>query len=179
MASIQSILRTLLTSGLAHDGGADARFSTAHAVEQLNRQLYANTAPEKYATFFFGVYEEATRMLKYTNAGHLPPLLVQANGSAVLESTGTVVGLFPSVRYEERHIEIAAGDVLVAYTDGITEAEDSYGVEFGTERLAEIVTRNRHVPVDELVRTIFDAVALWSRAPEQADDMTLLLARGI
>ena len=179
MASIQSILRTLLASGLAHDGGADAGFSTAHAVEQLNRQLYENTAPSKYATFFFGVYEESTRMLKYTNAGHLPPLLFKAEGSKELEATGTVVGLFPSVRYEERHIEIAPGDVLMAFTDGITEAENSYGEEFGAERLAEIVKRSHDATVEQLVARIFEAVALWSHAPEQADDMTLLIARGI
>jgi sigma-B regulation protein RsbU (phosphoserine phosphatase) len=179
MASIQSILRTLLAAGVAHDGGADSRFSTAHAVEQLNRELYASTAPEKYATFFFGVYDEATRTLKYTNAGHLPPLLMQATGSRLLDPTGTVVGLFPSIRYEERQIEIAPGDVLVAYTDGITESENSYGEEFGLERLAEIVARNREATASALLTKIFEAAALWNLSPEQADDITLLVAKGI
>ena len=171
MASIQSILRTLLA--------ADSRFSTAHAVEQLNRQLYASTAPEKYATFFFGVYDDSTRILKYTNAGHLPPLLMQATGSHLLDPTGTVVGLFPSVGYEERQIEIAPGDALVAYTDGITESENSYGEEFGFERLADLVSRNRDAPASALLSRIFEAAALWNPSPEQADDITLLVAKSI
>jgi sigma-B regulation protein RsbU (phosphoserine phosphatase) len=179
MASIQSILRTLLAAGVAHDGGADARFSTAHAVEQLNRQLYASTAPEKYATFFFGVYDETTRILRYTNAGHLPPVLIQTNGVQMLDPTGTVVGAFPSIRYEERQVEIAPGDVLVAYTDGITESENSYGEEFGVERLSETVALYRDASAASLVTKIFEASASWNPSPEQADDMTLLVARGI
>ena len=114
MASIQSIMRTQLAAGLARsaavgNGHAAGHVSTSSMVAQLNRQLYASTAPEKYATFFFGVYDEQSRILTYTNAGHLPPLLLRGGESQLLDVTGTVVGAFPVIRYEEQTVEIAAG----------------------------------------------------------------------
>jgi len=145
----------------------------------LNRQLYANTAPEKYATFFFGVYEEHSRILTYTNAGHLPPLLLRGGESTLLEVTGTVVGAFPVIRYEEQAVEIQAGDLLIAYTDGITEPENAYGEEFGVERLAETALRYQNSEPNEIVAKIMEAVAHWSTAPELPDDMTVMIARGL
>jgi len=174
MASIQSIMRTQLAAG-----GDDGHFSPSKLVAQLNRQLYANTAPEKYATFFFGLYDENSRVLTYTNAGHLPPLLLHGGCSTLLEVTGTVVGAFPSVRYEEQSIRIESGDVLVSYTDGITEPENDYGEEFGTEQLAETVLRHRSAAPSEIVAKIMEAVTHWSTAPELPDDMTVVIARGL
>ena len=183
MASIQSIMRTQLAAGLARSaiagsGQATLRFPTSGIVAQLNRQLYASTAPEKYATFFFGVYDEQSRMLSYTNAGHLQPLLIHGGESKLLEVTGTVVGAFPVIRYEEQTVEIAAGDVLVAYTDGITEPENAYGQEFGIERLTETALRWQNSEPKEIVAKIMEAVKHWSTAPELPDDMTLVIARG-
>ena len=132
MASIQSIMRTQLAAGLERSAAAGSistgsvltatHVSTSSMVAQLNRQLYASTSPEKYATFFFSVYEENTRTLTYTNAGHLQPLLLRNGGASgnerhLLDVTGTVVGLFPSIRYEEKTVELRAGDLLIAYTD--------------------------------------------------------------
>jgi phosphoserine phosphatase RsbU/P len=174
MASIQSIMRTQLASGMER--------STSSIVAQLNRQLYASTAPEKYATFFFGVYEEQSRILTYTNAGHLPPLLLRAGESGkpqLLDVTGTVVGAFPSIRYEEQKIDIQAGDLLIGYTDGISEPENAYGEEFGVERLAETAWRNQHCEPKEIVAKIMEAVTTWSTAPELPDDMTVVIARGL
>jgi phosphoserine phosphatase RsbU/P len=184
MASIQSIMRTQLAAGLplsaaAGNGGGPPRFSTSSVVAQLNRQLYASTAPEKYATFFFGVYDEHSRILSYTNAGHLQPLLVRRGGVQSLEVTGTVVGAFPSIRYEEQTIEIASGDLLIAYTDGITEPENAYGEEFGAERLAETALRYLNSEPVEIVAKIMEAVTNWSTAPELPDDMTVVIARGL
>jgi len=184
MASIQSIMRTQLAAGLERsaavgNGGVATRVSTSSIVAQLNRQLYASTAPEKYATFFFGVYDENLRILTYTNAGHLPPLLLRGTESHLLEVTGTVVGAFPSIRYEEQTIEIQSGDLLVAYTDGITEPENAYGEEFGIERLAETALRHQNSEPKEIVAKIMEAVTHWSTAPELPDDMTVVIARGL
>ena len=100
MASIQSIMRTQLSDA----GGA---ITPANTVARLNRLLYASTSPEKYATFFFGLFNEDTRQFTYTNAGHLPPLLIQRNGYRTLEVTGSVVGAFPSLhRYEEQSVAL-------------------------------------------------------------------------
>jgi sigma-B regulation protein RsbU (phosphoserine phosphatase) len=171
MASIQSIMRTQLAQG--------QQFSTAGMVSQLNRQLYANTSPEKYATFFFGLYDEQNRTLTYTNAGHLPPIVICDGEPHPLEVTGTVVGLFPVARYEERTVRLCADDILIGYTDGISEPENAYGEEFGVERLSDAVIRNRNCAPSEIVAKVMEAVKHWSHAPEQPDDMTVLIAKGI
>ena len=188
MASIQSIMRTQLAAGLARsaavgNGQTATHVATSSIVAQLNRQLYASTSAEKYATFFFGVYEEDSRILTYTNAGHLPPLLLRGGASAgqsqLLEVTGTVVGAFPLIRYEEQTVEIRPGDLLIAYTDGITEPENAYGEEFGIERLAETALRYQNSEPNEIVAKIMEAVAHWSTAAELPDDMTVVIARGL
>lgn len=172
MASIQSIMRTQLSDG----GGA---ITPANTVARLNRLLYASTSPEKYATFFFGLYNEDTRRMTYTNAGHLPPLLVHGDEYEFLEVTGSVVGAFPSLRYEEQSIALGPGDLLVAYTDGITEPENSYGEDFGADRLAEVVVKHRALKPDEIVEKILEAVRQWDTSEEQADDMTVMIVQGI
>ena len=170
MASIQSIMRTQLLE-------TKGEFCTSTAVALLNRQLYASTSPEKYATFCFGVYDERSRVLTYTNAGHLPPLLIRNGECTPLEVTGTVVGAFPSIRYEQRELPLLPGDLLVAYTDGVAEPENEYGEEFGVERLTELLLRHQGEESDEMIARVMNAVTQWSGAGEQPDDMTLLLAR--
>jgi sigma-B regulation protein RsbU (phosphoserine phosphatase) len=183
MASIQSIMRTQLAAGIpllaaAGSGRSATRFSTADVVARLNHQLYASTAPEKYSTLFFGVYDEDTRTLTYTNAGHVPPLLLHRGEAIPLEVTGTVVGAFPSIHYEEQTVRIDPDDLLVAYTDGITEPENAWGEEFGVARLAELLVRHQTSEPAEIVAKMMEAAAHWSNAAEQADDMTIMIARG-
>ena len=175
MASIQSIMRTQLDEV----GHLDIARGTGEMVAQLNRQLYANTSSEKYATFFFGLYDEATRQFTYTNAGHLQPLLISGGAWRLLEVTGTVVGAFPAIRYGEESVVLGEGDLLVSYTDGITEPENAYGEEFGLERLAETVLRHQHLETTEIAAKVMDAVRQWSSSPELPDDMTVLIARGL
>jgi sigma-B regulation protein RsbU (phosphoserine phosphatase) len=188
MASIQSIMRTQLAQGVPiavaaagaiGNGLHPPHLSTADVVSRLNRQLYANTSPEKYATFFFGLYDEHSRIMTYTNAGHLPPLLVCGGEANPLEVTGTVVGLFPTVAYEEKTISMCPDDMLIAYTDGITEPENAYGEEYGLDRLSESVLRNRHCEPSEIVAKVMESVKNWSNAPELPDDMTVMIAKGI
>jgi sigma-B regulation protein RsbU (phosphoserine phosphatase) len=170
MASIQSIMRSHLAAG---------QHSTSDVVAQLNKQLYANTSAEKYATFFFGIYDEASRTLTYTNAGHLPPMVVRASGVELLEVTGTVVGAFPMIRYQEKSIRLESGDVFVSYTDGITEPENAYGEEFGADRMANVATQYRNSAPAEIAAKIMEAVVQWSTADEMPDDMTVVIAKGI
>jgi sigma-B regulation protein RsbU (phosphoserine phosphatase) len=170
MASIQSIMRTQLAQGPAMPG---------NMVAQLNRQLYSSTSPEKYATFFFGIYDEHSRNLTYTNAGHLPPLLVRGSEVEPLQVTGTVVGLFPALTYGEESISLYSSDLLIAYTDGITEPENAYGEEYGEERLTETVLLHRNAEPCEIVAKVMESVKHWSGAPELPDDMTVVIARGV
>lgn len=181
MASIQSIMRTQLTAGMASaavaNGAPRRGGSVSQIVSELNRQLYANTTPEKYATFCFGLYDDERKLFTYTNAGHLPPILLHNGYPKMLEVTGTVVGMFPTLKYEEMTIAMNAGDILIAYTDGIVEPENVYGEEFGTDRMLDIVMKYQSASSDEIIARIMEAVPAWTGASELSDDMTVVLAR--
>jgi sigma-B regulation protein RsbU (phosphoserine phosphatase) len=143
----------------------------------LNRHLYRSTQPSKYATLFLGHYNVETAELTYSNAGHLPPLLLGLDGKVRrLDCGGTVVGLMDNMRYEEGRVSMHSGDVLVAYSDGITEPENDFG-EFGEERLMEVVSRYRDQPLDVISAQVMLALDAWIGAEEQPDDITLVLAR--
>jgi sigma-B regulation protein RsbU (phosphoserine phosphatase) len=176
MASIQSSMRTQLSS---MNGAQPNHVSTAKLVGILNRQLYANTSPEKYATFYFGLYDEATQALTYTNAGHLPPILMRGGNFEKLEPNGTVVGAFPSAAYGEATVQLETGDILVAYTDGIVEPENTYGEMFGEERLQEMLTKYAQADSTEIMARVMEAVVQWTGSSELQDDMTMLVARRV
>ena len=147
MATIQAAMRmelraTMELTELAAPSVNGLRFSTARMVSELNQQLHATTSPEKYATFFFAIYDQATSLMTYTNAGHLQPVLFRDGAATALDVNGTVVGAFPFSKYEESKLELCSGDLLVCYTDGITEPENEYGEMFGEERLIELVAKN-------------------------------------
>jgi sigma-B regulation protein RsbU (phosphoserine phosphatase) len=178
MAAIQSALRAQFYDGFA-DGQSSTltRVSTARVVDRLNRQIYANTPLEKYVTFFFAVYDARTRNLSYTNAGHLPPVLFRDGKIERLRTGGTVVGLFPSISYEVGEVRVEPHDLLLAYTDGITEPENTYGEEFGESRLLEVARGMLNASPEVLVTEIYRSVEEWTGSPELQDDMTLVLAR--
>ncbi len=188
MAALQSIMRTQLTAGIpAHaaaalgggNGGTRGRFSASDLVSELNRQVYANTSAEKYATFYFGLYDDENRTLTYTNAGHLPPILMRDGVAQRLDVTGTVVGAFPFAAYEEKSIALRRGDLLVAFTDGIVEPENEYGEPFGEERLVDLLVRYGQRGSKEIIARVMETVEQWTGSSELFDDMTLLLARGV
>jgi len=174
MATIQSTMRTQLSTS---NGAGPVQFSTAKMVATLNRQLYANTAPEKYATFYFALYDERANQLTYTNAGHLAPVLLRANSLETLDSTGTVVGAFPVARYGEKTVHLGPGDVLVAYTDGIVEPENAYGEMFGEDRLKDLLIKYAKADAAEIIARTMEAVNQWTGAGELQDDMTMVVAR--
>lgn len=155
--------------------GAEA--SPATMMSLLNHQLYEGTPAAKYATLFLGLYDGVTRQLTYANGGHLCPILISDDGSSqLLTCGGTVVGLFDNVSYPEATVQLRVGDVLVAYSDGVTEPENDYG-EFGEERLIQLVRANRHLPLERITEIVTAAVLDWIGENEQPDDVTLVLAR--
>jgi sigma-B regulation protein RsbU (phosphoserine phosphatase) len=178
MATIQSTMRTQISTATAANGSYKHP-STAFLVANLNRQLYANTTPEKYATFYFAMYDEALHALTYTNAGHLSPLLVRNSKVSLLEPTGTVVGAFPFAVYQEKTVELEHGDMVVAYTDGLVEPENAYGEMFGEERLTEILLKYSRVDSSEIIARSMEAVEQWTGSSELQDDMTMVVARRI
>jgi sigma-B regulation protein RsbU (phosphoserine phosphatase) len=167
---------TMSRQGLAGDGGKLFE-SPGRILSMLNRHLYRSTQPEKYATLFLAHYDADTAQLTYSNAGHLPPLVLSRDGKIRrLDRGGTVVGLMDGMRYEEGRIQMNSGDILVAYSDGITEPENDFG-EFGEARLMEIVARYRDQPLDVISAQVMLALDAWIGAEEQPDDITLVLAR--
>jgi sigma-B regulation protein RsbU (phosphoserine phosphatase) len=143
----------------------------------LNHQLYESTPPEKYATLFLGIYDGRSHRLTYSNGGHLPPILIGTDGAVRrLEAGGTVVGLFENVTYDEGAVEMHPGEIFLAYSDGVTEPENEFG-EFGEERLIDLVSANRRLPLVQISQTVTAAVDDWIGDNEQPDDITLVLAR--
>jgi len=143
----------------------------------LNHQLYESTPPEKYATLFLGIYDGRSHRLTYSNGGHLPPILIARDGEVRrLETGGTVVGLFDNMTYDEASVEMHPGEIFLAYSDGVTEPENEFG-EFGEERLVELVSANRRLPLTQISQIVTAAVDDWIGDNEQPDDITLVLAR--
>ncbi len=154
-----------------------AEVSPASLLSLLNHQLYESTPEAKYATLFLGIYDGARRHLTYSNGGHLPPILISKDGSVQsLTCSGTVVGLLDNIEYPETTVELRRDDLIVAYSDGVTEPENDYG-EFGEERLIQIVRENRHLPLARITELVTAAVDDWIGDNEQPDDVTLVLAR--
>jgi phosphoserine phosphatase RsbU/P len=171
MASLQAALRSqMLTEGSEH-------LSTAELVARLNKHLVRNTADDRFATFFIAVYDSATRTLRYTNAGHLPSFLI-CNGSAhLLDKGGMVLGVVDDYVYEQGSLEVAPDSLLIGYSDGLVEPENVYGEEFGIPRLKEAAVRVHGAAPLMVAESLMAAAEEWAGTPEQADDMTVLVAR--
>jgi sigma-B regulation protein RsbU (phosphoserine phosphatase) len=143
----------------------------------LNEHLYRSTQSARYATLFLASYDAATRRLTYANGGHLPPLVISTDGTVRrLEVGGSVVGLLEGMEYEEATVQLEPGDLLVAYTDGLTEPEKA-GEDFGEQRLMEYVRAHREEPLTMLAEKTLKLVQAWIGEQEQPDDMTVVLAR--
>jgi len=168
MANLQAALR----SQCATAGEQPERF-----LGSVNQLLYENTADGDYATLFFAEYDVDTRKLRYSNCGHPPALLLRGDGSLErLGSTCTVVGLFEKWDCAMEERELAPGDAILLYTDGVTEALNAKGEEFGEERLLEAIRRHRELPLPELLAAVADQARKFS-PHEQTDDITLIVAK--
>jgi sigma-B regulation protein RsbU (phosphoserine phosphatase) len=171
MASLNAALRSLVIS----DGIPSV--DPAVLAHRLNRHLLLNTSDDRYATFFFAVYDSSTQRLDYTNAGHLPPFFINGDRVEKLDRGGPVIGLLDGCVYERASIEVHPGSLLVAYSDGMTEPENAYGEEFGADRLAAEVLRHRNHAPEKLCEELIEAVKNWCAPEEPFDDQTVLIAR--
>jgi len=154
-----------------------AEVSPGALLALLNHQLYESTPQEKYATLFLATYDGGSRRLTYSNGGHLPPIIIGGDGSIRrLDQGGTVVGLFDNLTFDEASVHLKAGDIFIAYSDGITEPENDFG-EFGEQRLVDVIRENRDLPLDQITQLVTAAVDDWIGENEQPDDITLVLAR--
>jgi sigma-B regulation protein RsbU (phosphoserine phosphatase) len=166
-----------LATELYLDSERVSDLSPSRLMTTLNYQLYRATPPEKYATMFVGSYDSSNQSLVYSNAGHLPPIILRQDGSVVrLETSGTVVGLFDGIGYGESRASLLPGDIFIAFSDGVTEPENEFG-EFGEDRLVELVRLHRDEPLARVSEIVTSAVADWIGGAEQPDDVTIVLAR--
>jgi len=179
MAAVQASLRVLSSEG---------NISLPRLAARLNQFLYQSTPANKYATFFYAQLDAERRELRYVNAGHNPPYLVRASQSqgsddaAALEihelsAGGAVVGMFPTLSYEEASINLRSGDLLVAFTDGVTEAQNPREEEFGEERLKALVRRLASLPASEISARISSELKEWISDAPQYDDLTFVVMK--
>jgi len=171
MASLQAALRSQL---LTPEG---ENMSTAELVGRLNKHLVRNTGDDRFATFFIAVYDLATRKLRYTNAGHLPGFCLWDGKGIHLDKGGIVLGVVEDYAYQEGCVDVPADAVLIGYSDGLVEPENAYGEEFGVSRLEAAAQRVRLATPRKIAESLMTTAEEWSGTPEQADDMTVIVAK--
>ncbi len=169
MASLQASIRALVPLGL----------SLSELTGRVNDLMTQNTTQGRFITFFWGILEPESGGFTYVNAGHNPPFLCRSDGRLErLDEGGLILGVMPTMRpYDQGTVTLQPGDTICLYTDGVSEAMNPAGVEFGEDRLDRIVRNSRTTPLDALRRSIVDAVTGWSGAGVQTDDITLVLLR--
>jgi serine phosphatase RsbU (regulator of sigma subunit)/predicted enzyme related to lactoylglutathione lyase len=181
MANLQANLRSqFATLAAFKEYFPLAADDVRHLLISVNRLFHENSGDSSYGTLFFGNYNDATRRLSYVNCGHPAPLLLRGDGDQFmverLDSTSTVIGLFSDFECHVVERQLEAGDILIVYSDGVTEAVDTNGDEFGEHRLLEIARAHRHLSMPLLVEKLVEAARRFSH-PEQADDITVVAAR--
>jgi phosphoserine phosphatase RsbU/P len=171
MASLQAALRSqLLTPG-------SENLSTAELVARLNKHLVINTGDDRFATFLIAIYDRVKRNLRYTNAGHLPGFCLSEGRAQHLDVGGIVLGVVEEYDYQEGSVDVPPDAVLIGYSDGLVEPENAYGEEFGVSRLEAAAQRVRHAAPRKIAESLMTAAEEWSGSPEQADDMTVIVAK--
>jgi sigma-B regulation protein RsbU (phosphoserine phosphatase) len=168
MSNLQAILRAECARG------TDVPQVPTQANRQLMESLGGNS---KFVTFFYGALDPAARRLSYSNAGHNPPLVVRADGKIEeLATGGLILGVFPMAEYDQGTVDLATGDLVVLFTDGVTEAESRHGL-YSDERLQELLLRERGRSAKEIAQAILDDVDLFSHGRHQTDDVTVVVVK--
>jgi serine phosphatase RsbU (regulator of sigma subunit)/catechol 2,3-dioxygenase-like lactoylglutathione lyase family enzyme len=168
MANLQANLRSQCVNAVEHPD---------KVLNLVNRLLYENTDANAYATLFFAEFDHRSGRVRYANCGHLAALVLRGDGTIErLDPTCTVIGMFDDWQCAMTETRLDAGDFLALYTDGLTESPNAREEEFGEERLAAALRRNRHLAANEFVGAVVEDVKLFSTC-EQFDDITLIIAK--
>ncbi len=168
MANMQAAIRSLSLS----DASLTAR------LEHANQLLYNSTDSDKFVTMFYSVLDPATGDLRFSNAGHNPPLLISADGSVrELCDGGPVLGILPAFSYQQGNAKLERGDLLLIYSDGFSEAANLKFEEFGDDRLRDLAVANRDKPAERLIELITSEVKAFCGDAPQSDDMTIVVVR--
>ena len=168
ISNVQSSLRT---------AASFAESEVAAVLGAVNRQVYASSLADRYATLFYAVFDGTTRTLRYVNAGHNPPMVIRRDQSVIwLETGGPPVGMFSNFTYEESVVQLDPGDLVLAYTDGVIEAVNPAGEEWGVEGLRRAATESQAHNADDIIEAIFASMDEFSRG-RQTDDATVVVLR--
>jgi serine phosphatase RsbU (regulator of sigma subunit) len=168
MANLQANLRSQFTL---------ARDEPQLFLQSVNRLFFQNTTDSAYATVFFADYDDTARRLRYANCGHLSAIVLRRNGKVEwLRSTATVLGLFEEWNSPIEECQLSPGDILVLYTDGVTESFDASGEEFGEQRLVKALRQNKTKPAKQTLTSVVEQIQSFSPS-EQHDDITLIVAK--
>lgn len=170
MASLQASLRAQMLV---------QRDTLSQMLQNVNRLVYGSSSENRYATFFYAQYAPRERVLQYVNAGHNPPIVVRVGTNEIvrLDAGGTVLGLFPHTVYSEGQLQLVPGDIFVAFTDGISEAENEAEEEFGESRLIPAIQNAHSRSAADLITSILAEVDTFTAGAPQHDDMTLITVR--
>ena len=156
----------------------DENCAVAKMAARINEQLCQSTESNRFATLFLALYDDRARSLRYTNAGHNAAILMRADGrTEQLSRGGTMIGAFDWSEFEEGHTALQPEDLLVIFSDGISEAQNIDGEEYGEARLTQLITGHRAASVEDVRRAIFAAVDNWSGGQERGDDQTLVVVK--
>ncbi|MDE3179126.1 MAG: SpoIIE family protein phosphatase [Acidobacteriota bacterium] len=174
MASLQATLRGEVTRG-----SKDLK----DLMGNLNKMVFEASSDNRYATFFYGQYDPADRKIIFVNAGHNPPLLFRLAGEAKrlerLEASGAVIGLIENTPYQQAEVRLNPGDLLVAYTDGVSEAMNAMGEEWGENRMVNAIEACDGLRPSEMIHRIIAAADGFAAGAQQHDDMTLVVLRAV
>ena len=171
-----ALMMTLIMAGLRsqHKSASSVR----DIVYEINNLLYDSISRNKFASFFYAQIHIDTDLLIYTNAGHNPPILVKADGTIhTLTTGGIVMGYIQNHKYQQAEIKFKTGDILAAYTDGVTETLNHKNEEFGDERFKEIIVQNRHKTIEEIRKKIIRDLKYFSNNANPVDDITLIICK--
>jgi phosphoserine phosphatase RsbU/P len=155
-------------------------YATHISMAKVNYLLWESIERNQFVTAFYGILDGPNRTLAYSNAGHNPPLLVGANGEQrFIERGGLPLGMFRDTRYHEYYLSLLPGDLLVLYTDGVTEASNPSGEEFGRDRLAEAVKANSNLSARDLIASLESEVVKWTDGLGAGDDVTFFVIKAL
>ena len=176
MSTVQATLRSLST--MMNGNGSSG--SLAQMVAKLNRLVFESTNGEHYVTFFFAHFDDSTRDLTYVNAGHNPPLYLKSNGRKEfhrLSCGGLIAGAFEQCKYEQETLQLQPNDLLFLYTDGLTEAVNREGDEFGELRMQNMLADYANLPVHEIRDHIVRRIKEWCKGLPLYDDLTFVVMK--
>jgi len=151
------------------------------SLAKINYLLWESIKNNQFVTAFYGVLDTTNKTLAYANAGHNPPLLIDATGgdAQFIERGGLPLGMFRDSRYYEYYLSIEAGQTLVLYTDGLTEAEGADGVEYGRERLAAKVREGLHLSAEDIIKFLYEDILEWTQGRGSGDDVTMVIVKAL